>query len=153
MMQNMMKLKPGDIKETCENESKYHKAKIVAFSFLMFGIGTTYQTYFNNLIYRSGIWQQKALAGEVAFTPYRNPLDPNTMKHLRSGFFQPSSLWLSEWDYANAAAQLNEGVLTWSEARWDEWETMHDGVVWFDTAACLDFGFIGDVNKASGGWS
>ena len=30
---------------------------------------------------------------------------------------------------------------------------MHDNVVFFDTAACLDYGFIGDVNKASGGWS
>ena len=49
----MGKLKPGDIKETCEKESKYHKAKIVCFSLLMFGIGTTYQTYFNNLVYRS----------------------------------------------------------------------------------------------------
>ena len=155
MMQNMMKIKPGQLKETCENESKYHKAKIVCFSLLMFGIGTTYQTYFNNLVYRSGIFQQWALAGDsdYKFTDYRNPLNPNTMAYLKSQMFQPSSTWINEWNYANSAAQQKEKILTWSEARWDEWETMHDGVVWFDTAGCLDGGFIGDINAATGGWN
>ena len=46
MMERMGSVKPGQLKETCERESKYHKAKIVCFSFLMFGIGTTVQTYF-----------------------------------------------------------------------------------------------------------
>lgn len=153
MMQNMMKIKPADIKETCENESKYHKLKIAMFSILMFGIGTTYQTYFNNLVYRSGIFQQRALAGIETFTDYRNPLDPATMSKLESIMFQPSSTWNAEWNYAQSAAQLDELVLVWSEAKWHEWETMHDGVVWFDTAGCLDGGFIGEVNKASWGWS
>ena len=75
------------------------------------------------------------------------------MKYLNGGQFQPSATWIAEWEYANAAAKLDEGILTWSEARWDEWETMHDGVVWFDTAGCLDGGFIGMVNKANGGWT
>ena len=42
---------------------------------------------------------------------------------------------------------MEEKTLTWSEARWEEWETMHDGVMWFDTAGCLDGGFIGQVNE------
>ena len=74
------------------------------------------------------------------------------MTHLKSAMFQPSRTWLDEWDYANSAARQNEKILTWSEARWEEWETMHDNVVWFDTAGCLDFDFIGDINKASGGY-
>ena len=149
----MGKIKPRDLKETCEGESKYHKAKIVCFSLLMFGIGTGVQTYFQNLIYRSGIFQQRALANQETFTSFRNPLDPNSMKYLNGGHFQPSATWIADWEYANAAAKLDEGILTWSEARWDEWETMHDGVVWFDTAGCLDGGFIGMVNKANGGWT
>ena len=44
-------------------------------------------------------------------------------------------------------AKHNERILTWSEARWNEWETMHDNVLWFDTAGCLDGGFIGEVNS------
>ena len=148
-----MKLKPSCLKETCENESKYQKAKIACFALLMFGIGTTYQTYFNNLVYRSTIFQQRALAGQETFTNFRNPLDPNTMAYLDADLFQPSATWLADWEYANAAAQLNEGILTWSEARWEEWETMHDNVLWFDTAGCLDGGFIGYVNKHTGGWT
>ena len=34
----MGKIKPRDLKETCDGESKYHKAKIVCFSLLMFAI-------------------------------------------------------------------------------------------------------------------
>ena len=30
---------------------------------------------------------------------------------------------------------------------------MHDNVLWFDTAGCLDGGFIGNVNKHTGGYS
>lgn len=66
-MKDMMKslnFKPAGIKECVENESKYHKLKIVGFAFLMAGIGTTYQSYFNGLVYRSGIYQQRALAGQ-----------------------------------------------------------------------------------------
>jgi hypothetical protein len=38
------------------------------------------------------------------------------------------------------------------------WEKMHDGVVWFDTAACWEGSFIGKANEAvysstrAGGW-
>jgi len=85
-----LKLKPRDISQTCTNESKYHKAKIVCFSFLMFGIGVTYQTYFNNLVYRSTIFQQRALATQETFTNFRNPLDPNTMAVLNADLFKPS---------------------------------------------------------------
>ena len=46
---------------------------------------------------------------------------------------------------------MEEKTLTWGEARWDEWETMHDGVMWFDTAGCLDGGFIGQVNAPGAG--
>ena len=49
--------KPAGLRENCANETKYHKLKIVGFSLLMASVGTTYQTYFDNLVYRSGIYQ------------------------------------------------------------------------------------------------
>ena len=66
MMQSM-RMKPAGIKQLVENESVYHKAKIVCFSLLMFGIGSTYVQYFDTLVYRSGIFQQKALANEEGY--------------------------------------------------------------------------------------
>lgn len=131
----------------------YHKAKIVCFSILMWSIGTTYTSYFNNLSYRSGIFQQKALAAEAGyeFTDFRNPLDPRTLDKLEHNYFQPSDQWLQDWGEAMTIAKHRERILAWSEAQWSEWETMHENVVWFDTAGCLDGGFIGEVNKHKGG--
>ena len=85
------RMKPAGLKELVENESVYHKAKIVCFSLLMWGIGTSYTTYFNMLAYRSGIFQQRALAGDEEFTDFRNPLDPRTIDKLEHNYFQASS--------------------------------------------------------------
>ena len=38
---------------------------------------------------------------------------------------------------------------TWSGKRYDEWATMHDGTIWFDTAGCLNGAKIGEVNAAT----
>ena len=142
----MASMKPADIKDCCENESMGHKVKIVGFSLLMFGIATSYSAFFDNLVYRSGIFQQRALAREENFTDFRNKYDPYTLRTLDSTYFQPSSSWIDAWEAKHYAENYEEKTLTWSEARWDEWETMHDGVIWFDTAGCLDGGFIGQVN-------
>ena len=71
--------KPAAIKNCMEDESKYHKAKIVGFSILMAGVATTYQAFFNGLVYRSGQYQQRALSGQEEFTNYRDYQDPNLM--------------------------------------------------------------------------
>ena len=96
-MQMKMSYKPADIKDCCENESMGHKVKIVGFSLLMFGIATSYQGFFDNLVYRAGIFQQRALAGQENFTDFRNRRDPNTLKVLGSGFFEPNSDWEEAW--------------------------------------------------------
>ena len=142
-------MKPAGLKELVENESVYHKAKIVCFSLLMFSIGSTYVQYFDTLVYRSGIFQQKALANEdkYEFVDFRNPLDPRTIDFLQHNYFQASQTWLDDWNDATSIAKHKERILTWSEARWNEWETMHDNVLWFDTAGCLTGGFIGEVNQ------
>ena len=63
-MMKMVSMKPADIKACVENESMGHKIKIVGFSILMASIASTYAGFFDNLVYRSGIFQQRALAGE-----------------------------------------------------------------------------------------
>ena len=49
--------------------------------------------------------------------------------------------------------QLNDRTaynkrIEWSSKRYEEWETMHDGTIWFDTAGCLNANKIGEVNAA-----
>ena len=50
-------------------------------------------------------------------------------------------------DDRTAASGANR--LTLSSKRYDEWNTMHDGVIWFDTAGCLSGAKIGEVNAAT----
>lgn len=52
--------------------------------------------------------------------------------------------WLAE---ENARIQ-DSGRLTYDADRYNEWFTMHDNTIWFDTSACLHGNkFIGDINK------
>lgn len=78
---NKLHFKPAAIKSCMEDESKYHKAKIVGFSLLMAGIATTYQSYFNGLVYRSGMYQQRALSGQdgFKFTNFRDGKNPELL--------------------------------------------------------------------------
>ena len=79
-MKNFFKkfvLKPKELKTNVERESKAHKAKIICFSVAMGLIAGSYQGYFDNLVYRSGQLQAKAMAGELSFATYsdfKNPL-------------------------------------------------------------------------------
>ena len=71
--------KPRDLKASCENEGKAHKVKLAAFAATMFTIANSYSAYFQNLMYRSGIYQQHALAGNIAFMEYIDGNDPRTL--------------------------------------------------------------------------
>ena len=69
-MMSMMKkftFKPRELKMACEQEHWSHKARIVGFSCLMATIAGYYQYYFDMLTYRSGQYQNAALAGEAGF--------------------------------------------------------------------------------------
>ena len=81
---NKLNFKPAAIKNCMEDESKYHKAKIVGFSLLMASIATTYQSYFNGLVYRSGMYQQRALAGLEEFTDFIDGKNPNTLWNAKN---------------------------------------------------------------------
>ena len=83
-MMNSLQFKPAGIKENVENESKYHKIKIIGFAFLMAGIGTTYQSYLDGLVYRSGIYQKRALAGQETWLDYIDGENPATLWNLKN---------------------------------------------------------------------
>ena len=86
-MKDMMKslqFKPAEIKKCVEDESKYHKVKIIGFAFLMAGVGTTYQSYFNGLVYRSGIYQKRALAGQETWRDFVDGENPATLWNLKN---------------------------------------------------------------------
>ena len=73
--------KPSDLKTVCDNEPMEHKVKIAAFAATMFAISNTYASYYQNLMYRSGIYQQHALAGEsdYQFMEYIDGEDVRTL--------------------------------------------------------------------------
>ena len=245
MMQRFV-FKPRDLKVSVDDESWGHKVKIVAFSVAMASVATTYQSYFNNLVYRSGMYQQRALSGQETFENFRDgekmqstwwngetlfdmkikldileQKDFKQLKFMQAGWKDTTSYEMKErtvrtdngsyqemWKrpvYTDAnglpsqtdsntgyytqtlfmdgetetynerlargefedhidASYLNENglnkggynrgvvsdvrgnILSYDEARWSEWETMHDGTIWFDTGACMQGPFIGDVN-------
>ena len=74
-----LKIKPAGIRKNVQHEDKYHKLKIVGFAFLMAGVGTTYQSYFNGLVYRSGIYQKRALADLESFEDFVDGENPATL--------------------------------------------------------------------------
>ena len=214
-----LKFKPSDLKTSCESEGFAHKAKIVCFSLAMFTVANTYASYFQNLVYRSGIYQQHALAAKEQFMEYIDGSDPRTLweeknlldvldekdfkqlKFMQAGWkdteynrrvFKLRSVekadandsnnkyngnefyWEDEkiWSDANGDEKDNQYYFTqkqrmdgekvqtddrtayndrttWSGKRYDEWATMHDGTIWFDTAGCLTGSKIGEVNAAT----
>ena len=140
-----MKMRPADLKETCERETKHHKLKIVCLSALMGSIAITYQSYFDNLVMRSGMFQQHALAGKVRQIDYIDVRNDQSLEYANDGYYDGDSDWATEAQerYHND----KEGQL---RREFDDWRKMHnDNVIWFDTSACLDAPHIGEVNKAS----
>jgi len=142
MMEKMM-LKPRQIKECCEMEDKYHKAKIVCLSLLMFGVATTYGGYFDDVVFRSGMWQQQALAGNVQQIGYIDKMVDDSLPS--DGFYEGTNGWKSSNRY---------GDMTWEQENRRNRENylkMHNNnVIWFDTSACLDDRHIAGVNKPDG---
>ena len=62
--------RPKDLKENVEQEGNVHKAKIICFSVAMGLVAAGYQSYYDNLTYRSTQFQGKAYAGQKAFLDY-----------------------------------------------------------------------------------
>ena len=63
-MASSMNFKPMSVKIMFETESNMHKFKIVCFSLAMAASASWFQSYFDNLVYRSEQFQMRALAGD-----------------------------------------------------------------------------------------
>lgn len=50
------------------------------------------------------------------------------------------------WHDANG--KITGGIITRDATSYDQWEKMHDGVIWYDTAACLTGNYIGKINES-----
>ena len=68
--------KPKEIKANCEEEGMVHKAKVVCFSVGMMFVCGMFTAFFDDLVYRSGRFQERAIEGELSFYIY----DERTIK-------------------------------------------------------------------------
>ena len=82
-----MRMKPADIKECCESETHWTKAKIVCLSLLMGAIATTQEAYFDGLVWRSGMFQQHALAGNLRRIDFIDKLEDGSLAALSDGWY------------------------------------------------------------------
>ncbi len=69
-MKNNMVMKPRDVKEVVCEEKWYDKTRIAGIALVMGSIASTYQHYFDGLVYRSGQFQAAALAGEKSWLDF-----------------------------------------------------------------------------------
>ena len=140
-------MKPSQIKETCESEHKYQKVKIVCLSLFMAGVATTYGGYFDNLVFRSGMYQQHALAGNVSQVNFVNKV---VALHLDNNIDDPFYKATADWHGSNQFADE-----TWEgeeRRKYEDWIKMHNmNTIWFDTSACLEGPHIGEVNLPNSG--
>jgi len=113
---NKLNFKPAAIKNCMEDESKYHKAKIVGFSLLMAGVATTYQSYFNGLVYRSGMYQQRALSGYEQFTYFRDFKNPGTLWQPRNELDVLEAKEFKQLKYIQTGDSVDEWPTNWWDA-------------------------------------
>ena len=84
------------------------------------------------------------LAGNVERINYIDKLVANDIFASQDGYYNPSGQWVSSKLYAD---QTWEGE---KRKEWENWSKMHNnGVIWFDTSACMDAQHIANVNKPS----
>ena len=69
-MKNSMVMKPRDVKEVIAEEKWFDKTRIAGVAIVMGTIASTYQGYFDGLVYRAGQAQASALAGELSWRSY-----------------------------------------------------------------------------------
>ena len=191
--------KSRDLRENVKNEGMSHKARMIGFAALAASVSVTYLQFFSNLLFRSGQFQARALAGLEQFNDARDKYDSTqfAMKHyydvLNSKSFKELKYIQEGWkdrswtptgftgsvaagpqdaDYTGYHTQTENWLtggyqnkaesetvtetrtpLEVDEKKWQDWFTMHDDVVWFDTAACFStsgqIDFIGKVNAVN----
>ena len=76
---------------------------------------------------------------------------PNGSQYDNSGKFTQKQRYneYKAWKDADAAAQVGALKIAYDAKQYDDWEKMHDGAIWFDTAACAVGDHIGNANKVT----
>ena len=90
--------KPAHIKECVEVEHFWHKVKIACLSLFMAAVATTYGGYFDNLVFRSGMWQQQALGNKVETIDFIDKLERESLP--TDGFYKGTDGWKNSPTYA-----------------------------------------------------
>ena len=118
-MMSRFVFKPRDLKASCDNEDNGHKVKLAAFAGVMFVISTTYSSYFQNLVYRSGMYQQHALAGEsnYQFMDYIDGDDPRTLWEEKNLLDVLDSKDFKQLKFMHAG---------WKDTEYEYWESYFD---------------------------
>ena len=95
----------------------------------MAGIGTTYQSYFNGLVYRSGIYQKRALAGQENWVDFIDGENPATLWNQRNELDVLDGKPFKELKYMHTmqgGADFNDNYATqtfWTEGSKDYTDT------------------------------
>lgn len=74
-MMSKLVFKPKELRESVKSEGMRHKARILGFSCITILVSTAYLQYFQNLVYRSGQMQDRALASKEHFNNIRDGHD------------------------------------------------------------------------------
>lgn len=53
----------------------------------------------------------------------------------------------ADWNSEYTRRIQDSGHLTVDAEKYNQWFTMHDNTIWFDTSACFRGSFFGDINK------
>ena len=79
-------------------------------------------------------------------------VNPNGNPKDNSGYYTQSRKFYNEWkDFYNEAwaSYYAKDPIARDADKYNQWEEMHDGVQWFDTAACWKGSFIGNANSVT----
>jgi len=79
-------------------------------------------------------------------------VNPNGNPYDNSGYYTQSRKFYDDYmtEYNNYwAEEAAKDPIARDADKWSNWSEMHDGVMWFDTAACFKGKFIGDVNAVT----
>ena len=140
-MMERMRMKPSQIKDLCEKEPFYKKVKVACLALFMGAVSSTCGGYFDNLVFRSGMYQQQMLAGNVPVTNFLNKLRASDLDG-EDPFYKPDGNWETSATYSS---MTNQGI---ARREREDWMKLHSmNTIWFDTSACLEGPHIGDINK------
>ena len=64
-------------------------------------------------------------------------------------YWTQTQRWDESYEKGILEKAQGTGWLQYRRDRYEDWERMHKNVLWFDTAACLNYGHIGDVNRVT----